>query len=143
MNTRALLICPLHPAREKLIEVVRQTGATHVIAASVREAATALKSGSFDVIISGRKLEDGNSDDLLDAAHATQPGVPVIVVSRTGDWEEYIEAINRGAFDLLAADSPPSESVRIISSALRLSGNSRAEEPGAEIRDKFPRGNSS
>jgi DNA-binding NtrC family response regulator len=122
--------------RQRVVEVVRQSGTTHVVTASVREATTALMNGKYDVIISGRKLEDGSSNDLLRAARATQPGVPVVVVSRTGDWDEYIEAINRGAFDLLAADSPPSESSRIIGNALRTSSSSRAAVTAIETTDK-------
>ena len=136
MKPRALLICPVHPARQQLVEVVRQTGTTHVVTASVREATTALLNGKYDVIISGRKLEDGNSDDLLRAAKAAQPGVPVVVVSRTGDWDEYVDAIERGAFDLLAADSPPSESARIISNALRSSAGGRVAAPAVETKHK-------
>jgi DNA-binding NtrC family response regulator len=126
MKQRALLICPVHPVRQQLIEVVLQSGATHVVTSSVREATKALKDGKYDIIVTGRKLDDGNAEDLLQAAKAAQPGVPVVVVSRTGDWNEYIDAINRGAFDLLAADSPSSESTRIISNALRAAAGSRA-----------------
>ena len=84
MKQRALLICPVHPVRQQLIEVVLQTGATHVVTSSVREATKALKEGKYDIIITGRKLEDGNSDDLLHAAQVAQPATPVVVVSRTG-----------------------------------------------------------
>jgi DNA-binding NtrC family response regulator len=96
MKQRALLICPVHPVRQQLIEVVRQTGATHVVISSVREATKALKNGKYDIIVTGRKLGDGNSDDLLQAAQVAQAGTPVVVVSRTGDWNEYIDAIDRG-----------------------------------------------
>ncbi len=125
MKQRALLICPLHPARQKLVEVVRYTGTTHVVTASVEQATKAMKRGKYDVIITGKRLADGNSDDLLEAAQAAQPGVPVIVVSRSGGWDEYIDAINRGAFDLLPADSSPSESARIISNALHANPSPR------------------
>lgn len=125
MKRRALLVCPMHPTRQQLIDAVRQTGADHVVTSSVREATEALKVGKYDIIVTGRKLEDGRSDDLLQAAHGTQPHAPVVVVSRTGDWDEYIETINRGAFDFFPADSPPDESARIISNALRAATGSR------------------
>ncbi len=126
MKQRVLLICPLHPVRQQLVEVIRRTGTTHVVRSSVREATEALKSGKYDVINTGRRLEDGNSDDLLRAAQLAQPDAPVVVVSRTGDWDEYIEAIDRGAFDLLSADSSPSESARVISNALRAAARRAA-----------------
>lgn len=126
MKQRALLICPRHPTRQRPMELVRDTGTTHVVLSSVQEAAEAMSNGRYDVIITGKRLEDGNSDDLLRAAKAAQPGVPVLVVSRTGDWEEYVEAISRGAFDFLAADSPAIESARIIRNALHVSADTRA-----------------
>ena len=135
MEQRALLICPIHPMRQQLIEAVRRMGTKHVIMSSVKEATKAMKDGNYSVIITGRRLEDGTSDDLLQAAKAPQPGVPVVVVSRTGDWDEYIEAIDRGAFDLLPADSSAKESARIIGNALAPASRSRVAEPAVESRD--------
>lgn len=143
MKPRALLICPLHPVRQQLVELVRQAGTTHVVLSSVQEATEAMKDGTYDVIITGKRLEDGNSDDLLQAAKAAQPGVPVVVVSRTGDWDEYVEAINRGAFDLLVADSPATESARIIGNALVAATARRAVVSPANSRGKHRSGRSS
>ena len=47
MKRRALLVCPVHPTRQQLIDVVRQTGADHVVTSSVREATEALKDGKY------------------------------------------------------------------------------------------------
>jgi DNA-binding NtrC family response regulator len=136
MKKRALLVCPLHPARQQLIEVIHRTGTAHMIASTVREATLALQRGTYDVIVTGRTLEDGSADDLLKVARQAQRDAPVVVVSRTADWTEYLEAINRGAFDLLAADSPASESARIISNALRAT---RGHAAGSVARSKDKR----
>jgi len=43
--------------------------------------------------------------------------VPVIVVSRTGDWPEYLTAIRNGVFDSVAYPPVPGELQRIMRNA--------------------------
>jgi|SRR5579859_635397 len=124
MKRHALLVCPVHPARQQLVEAVRQARTTHLVTSNVGKAIEALKNGKYDVIVTGKKLDDGNADDVLQVVQAIHPSVPVVVVSRTEDWNEYVNAVNRGAFDLLPADSPTHESARVISAALRAANGS-------------------
>jgi DNA-binding NtrC family response regulator len=48
--------------------------------------------------------------------------VPVIVVSRTGDWSEYLTAVRGGIFDYLAYPPIPRELQRVIQNAFRECG---------------------
>jgi DNA-binding NtrC family response regulator len=63
-------------------------------------------------------LPDGRYSDLLQLQQQNANNMPVIVVSRTGDWEEYFEALERGAHDFLAYPLIPGELQRILKTFL-------------------------
>ena len=65
-----------------------------------------------------RSLPDGRYSDLLQLQQQSAYNTPVIVVSRTGDWEEYFEALERGAHDFLAYPLIPGELQRILKAFL-------------------------
>ena len=72
----------------------------HVIAGSVAEATTILKSTSFDVIISDYMLGDGTSFELFDLCK----GTPVIITTGSGDEDIAVQAMKLGASDYLIKD---------------------------------------
>jgi len=72
----------------------------YTIAGSVAEAREILKSTSFDVIIADYMLGDGTSFELFDLFK----GLPVIVLTGTGNEEVAVEAMKLGAYDYLIKD---------------------------------------
>jgi DNA-binding NtrC family response regulator len=60
---------------------------------------------------------DGNYRAVVEVVEHADTIVPVIVVSRTGDWPEYLAAIRSGVFDYLAYPPIPGELQRVIRSA--------------------------
>jgi FixJ family two-component response regulator len=43
----------------------------------------------------------------------------LVVTSRLADWDEYLEALNDGAFDLIASPSQTADVVRVLNQAHR------------------------
>ncbi len=70
-----------------------------------------LKRGDFDAVFCGwsfhsGSLETGKWSDVLDIVADTVPGLPVVVLSSISESDEWIQALEAGAFDLLI---PPYE----------------------------------
>lgn len=61
--------------------------------------------------------------------------IPVIAVSRTGEWQEYLEALRIGAFDYLSMPPRRDELDRVIASALSREGLTNRTEAKAAINE--------
>jgi CheY-like chemotaxis protein len=55
------------------------------------------------VVVCNDRLDDGKYEDIVKLVVRCETKVPVIVVSRTGDWAEYLMAMCGGAFDYLVS----------------------------------------
>lgn len=113
--------------RQKLTEIARQCGFAAVSASSVAEAGVRLLRYRVFVVVCEDRLADGEYDAVVRIAHQFAPGTPVIVVSPTGDWPEYLTATQAGVFDYLAYPPIPGELERIIQNALRSARRHRLE----------------
>jgi len=65
------------------------------------EARQALDGNPFDVAVVDLRLSDGDGFEILDYCRRTQASLPVILMTGYGTVETGIEAIRRGAHDLL------------------------------------------
>src|SRR4029077_5373814 len=113
--------------RQKLTEIAGQCGFAAVSTSSVAEAGARLLRYKVFVVVCEDRLADGEYDAVVRIAHQFAPGTPVIVVSRTGDWPEYLTATQAGVFDYLAYPPIPGEIERIIQNALRSARLHRLE----------------
>ena len=71
----------------------------------------------IDLVFCDRGLADGTYRDILAMTHSKSPRVRLVVTSRLADWEEYLEALDNGAFDLIASPSQTADIVRVINQA--------------------------
>ena len=60
-----------------------------------------LKLGSYDALFCSWSYEMGTWDDALQEVHQHSPHVPVIILSRTGGEQEWVQVLEAGGFDLL------------------------------------------
>jgi DNA-binding NtrC family response regulator len=79
---------------------------------------TALVRNEISVVVCNDRLDDGKYEDLLNLVVRSDAKVPVIVVSQTGDWTEYLAAMCGGAFDFLAYPPVAEDLQRTIQNAL-------------------------
>ena len=87
-------------------ELLRESLARHVELESVGtlpEMLGMLQAQCFDVVVCDKSFRGGTWADALEAVRRFHPEIPTVIVSRLGDEQEWIEVLEAGAFDLLAA----------------------------------------
>jgi PAS domain S-box-containing protein len=73
---------------------------SYTVVNSIKEANKALKSASFDLIVSDFYLGDGTTFDILDLNY----DIPIVVITGTGSEEIAVSALKKGAYDYLMKD---------------------------------------
>jgi DNA-binding NtrC family response regulator len=120
LNLPKCLVVSSDPGvRRELAEILRPCGLAPVLASSLTESRIALTSPEVCMVLCDECVVDGNYPGLLEIVEQVDRKLPVIVVSRTGEWPEYLAAIRCGAFDYLAYPPIPGEFNRVIRNALR------------------------
>jgi DNA-binding NtrC family response regulator len=95
--------------------------------ADVQRARVAIQADSHQVILTEATLPDGTWRDILDIVRVVKPAPAVIVTDASADARFWAEALNLGAYDLIAQPFATAEVRRILSYACsRLSDKSRA-----------------
>lgn len=115
--------------RRNLAQVLRECALAPVLASTVAESAVILPGHGILIVICDDFLDDGQYEDIVKLAVRSQMQMPVVVVSRTGDWPQYITAICAGAFDYLTFPPIPGDLHQTIRNAL-LGQQLNVEENG-------------
>ncbi len=84
---------------------------------TLRQARTKLSQETYDLILTEAVLQDGNWLDALHLARECPQELEVIVTDPLADAQFWAEALNLGAYDLLAQPFSETEVRRIISNA--------------------------
>jgi len=87
-----------------------------VHASCLKDASNKLETGGFQVILCEADLEDGNWMDALRLAR--RQGAELVVTHPWADASFWAEAINLGAYDLLAQPFQRTEVRRVLASAV-------------------------
>ncbi len=69
--------------------------------AEPQRALQALEGGRFDLALVDLRMEPLDGIQLMEALHARQPRLPVLIMTAHGTIETAVEAVQRGAFDYL------------------------------------------
>lgn len=113
----------------KLAESVAQCGLAPLCASTVAESRMALAGRQVLVVLCNECLADGGYEDIVNLMRGSHKNVPIVVVSRTGEWPEYLRAVDRGAFDYVAYPPMSGDLQRAIRNALVSNGqNSKVAE---------------
>src|SRR5260370_39566525 len=84
---------------------------------NLQQARTLLRQQEYDVILTEAELPDGTWLDVLNLARQAARAVEVIVTDPQADARFWAEALNLGAYDLLAQPFYEPEVRRILSNA--------------------------
>jgi DNA-binding NtrC family response regulator len=98
-----------------LKDIIKGEGWKLFCVATIRECREVLANENIDLVFSDRALADGTYRDVLVIMRWLKLHISMIVTSRLADWDEYLEAVHDGAFDLIASPSRTAELVRVIS----------------------------
>lgn len=71
----------------------------------------------IDIVFCDRRLTDGTYRDILAMTRSWKPRVRLIVTSRLADWDEYLEAVHDGAYDLIASPIQTADIARVLNQA--------------------------
>jgi len=111
---RALVLSGDDSIRFAIGEILARSDLSPVFATTLKRAAHYVASGNLNLCICQDRLPDGRYQDLLLLKYFARSSAPLIVISRSGDWPEYLAALEFGAYDFLAYPLIPGELQRII-----------------------------
>ena len=87
---------------QKLAGIMSQCGLATLLAFTVGESRRILEHHQVCLVLCDELLIDGKYEHILSATRRLRTRTPVIVVSPTGNWPDYLKAISAGAFDYMA-----------------------------------------
>jgi DNA-binding NtrC family response regulator len=83
--------------------ILGREGWDTVCTPSVSECNKVLSVGSFDLVFCDRYLPDGSYRDVLAIITTLKYHLPLVVTSRHADWDQYLEVLRHGAFELIVS----------------------------------------
>jgi len=116
--TKALVVSASEENRAALSEALAADGFVPALCGSMAEARKFMEADDTAIAFCDDCLHDGYLKSLVAEVAKYHRPIPVIAVSRTGEWDEYFEALCIGAFDYLALPLRRDELDRVLASAL-------------------------
>jgi two-component system response regulator FlrC len=101
MKTTVLLVEDNAATRFGFTRYFSKGGYEIVEAGNLSEAAIALATHDFKIMILDVNLPDGRGIDFLDTVRTSDPGIAIIVITGAGDIPLAVEAMQRGADNFL------------------------------------------
>lgn len=116
-SIRMLIVSSELKTRHALQGILDREGWKTVCAATVGECQEVLVDQEIALVFCDRGLTDGTYRDVLAITRLVSRKVFLVVTSRLADWDEYLEALRDGAFDLIASPCHTEDIVRVINQA--------------------------
>jgi DNA-binding NtrC family response regulator len=105
--------------RRTMVNILAKQELDAIVASSVSECRQSMAHENVGLIFCARSLADGDYRDLLLAARASKRRTRIVLTARITDWNEYLEAMRLGAFDVISAPCRPTDVEWMILQALR------------------------
>jgi DNA-binding NtrC family response regulator len=115
MYSGVLFVSPFLQDARSLAHMLDDLPLPLVHANSLKDAASMLETGNFQVVLSEAALEDGTWLDVLKIARSSN--TELVVTHPWADARFWAEAINMGAYDVLAQPFFDTEVRRVLTSA--------------------------
>jgi DNA-binding NtrC family response regulator len=100
--------------RKRLTGILNREGWDTICVSRVSECREVLANQNIGLVFCDRRLPDGTYQDVLAITRSLSQNVRLVVTSRLADWDEYLEALHHGAFDLIVSPCRPSDVVWTI-----------------------------
>jgi DNA-binding NtrC family response regulator len=105
--------------RRAMVIILAKQGLDPIVAASVAECRESMDQENVGLIFCARSLADGDYRDLLLAAQVAKRRTRIVLTARITGWDEYLDAMRLGAFDVVSAPCRPTDMEWMILQALR------------------------
>jgi DNA-binding NtrC family response regulator len=119
-------------SRRSLTAILGRQGLDPICASTITESIDLLSRESVGLAFCDQHLSDGDYRDFLAARDNLKSKLRVVVSSRCGNWDEYLEAMRLGAFDLIASPCRPTDVEWMVIQAKRDERNRRRESVPSE-----------
>lgn len=113
-----LVACSRPEDLEALTRILVRRGLTPIHASSVETSCGILADRRVRLVFCDDELPDGSVGQVLEEVQHTSTRVPVIVISRLENWDEYLRAMRLGAFDYISSPLRRAEAEQVIRRAL-------------------------
>lgn len=110
-------------SRRALLQILTRQGLDPIGASNVAECKEVLQKEKVGLIFCDPHLTDGSYQDLLDVARSCTSNARTVVTSRHANWDEYLEAMRLGAFDVIASPCRPTDVEWMVIQAKRDARN--------------------
>ena len=124
-ETQILIVCDNDSTTEHLTGVLREAGWTSKAVNTIASGCESAKSGRFQVVFCAPLLGDGSWRGLIDVASQNDLSFEIILLARTFDLNQWADALQVGAFDVLDVLSDLPKSCRCCE---KRSGDGLPEE---------------
>jgi len=113
-----LVVFPRNEDLSGLLKALAVAGKVPLICHTFEDAQDVLKHHHIQVIICEDHLPRTALDTILKFAKHRRKPIPVIIASRTGEWEEFLRVLRQGAFDYLVLPPRQEEVSRVLELAM-------------------------
>lgn len=113
-----LVISPSKENRTSLQSVLSASGLAPILCDSLSEGRKFLEDDDIRIVIFDDCFADNGLQSIVEELGKRPIPVPVIAVSRTGEWHECLAALRVGAFDYMALPPQRDEVKRVLKLAL-------------------------
>ena len=122
---------------ERSIRLMLETGLTlngfRVTAVRTgREALEAAATGQYDAVLSDIYMPDGGGLELVDSLRASDPNLPIVLMTAQGSLEVAVEAVARGASDFIGKPFEISAVVELLRRILEARREAAASTGGEQ-----------
>ncbi|MCH4873203.1 sigma-54-dependent transcriptional regulator [Pseudomonas sp. TMW22091] len=107
MRIKVLLVEDDHALREALVDTLMLAGHGFYAVASAEEALLAVAEQPFSLVVSDVNMPGMDGHQLLGRLRATQPQLPVLLMTAHGAVERAVDAMRQGAADYLVKPFEP------------------------------------
>ena len=123
---QVIVVSPDSDNRNALQSILSRHGCNTKFVSTLRECQEVLSEQDVDLVFCDRILTDGTYRDVL-VMRRSGKRVRVVVTSRLADWDQYLEALHDGAFDVIASPCALNDVVWMLKRAQREDQKSEAE----------------
>lgn len=117
-STKALVISASEENREALSAALASIGVVSVLCSSMAEARKYIERQDLSIVLCDDCLPERGLEKVVAEVGKRRSPIPVIATSRTGEWDEFFEALRIGAFDYLSLPPRRDELERVLAAAL-------------------------